>query len=131
MQLYYVGSGLSFYFVYDFCVYNEMGPFLSYLLRYLPLLVAVVVSSAMLVLRRCLQKHAVPWHGLWWMVLLLYTHVLHTSVSILNCPALPGRDGANVPVRILILLCLSFNIHLHNLYVWEPAYYQVLITDLH
>lgn len=25
-------------------------------------------------------------YGLWWIVLLLYTHVVHTSLSILNCP---------------------------------------------
>ena len=38
------------------------------------------------------------WHGLWWIVLLMYTHVVHTSMSILNCPILPGRSGDYVPV---------------------------------
>ena len=26
------------------------------------------------------------WHGIWWIVNLLYSHVVYTSVSILNCP---------------------------------------------
>ena len=28
----------------------------------------------------------------------MYTHLVHTSMSILNCPILPGRDGSQVPV---------------------------------
>ena len=27
-------------------------------------------------------------HGIWWIILLLYTHLVHTSMSILNCPFL-------------------------------------------
>ena len=50
--------------------------------------------------RRYLKKHALSWHGLWWIVLLLYTHVLHTSMSILNCPILPDRDGSHVSVSL-------------------------------
>ena len=34
-----------------------------------------------------------PWYGLWWVVLLQYTHVVHTSMSILNCPTLPNKEG--------------------------------------
>ena len=30
--------------------------------------------------------------------MLMYTHVVHTSMSILNCPILPGRSGDYVPV---------------------------------
>ena len=44
------------------------------------------------------KKPRDPWHGLWWIVLLMYTHVVHTSMSILNCPILPGRSGDYVPV---------------------------------
>ena len=38
-----------------------------------------------------------PWHGVWWLVLLLYTSVLHTSMTILNCPIFHAADGSNVP----------------------------------
>ena len=44
------------------------------------------------------KKPCDPWSSLWWIVLLMYTHVIHTSMSILNCPILPGRTGDYVPV---------------------------------
>ena len=47
------------------------------------------------------KKPRDPWHGLWWIVLLMYTHVVHTSMSILNCPILPGRSGDYVPVSAI------------------------------
>ena len=33
------------------------------------------------------------WSGLWMLIMLLYSDVVHTSVSILNCPMLTGYDG--------------------------------------
>ena len=36
--------------------------------------------------------------GLWLVVLLQYTHVIHTCMSVLNCPMLPGFDGITKPV---------------------------------
>ena len=44
------------------------------------------------------KKPRDPWCGVWWIVLFMYTHVVHTSISILNCPILPGRSGDLVPV---------------------------------
>ena len=44
------------------------------------------------------KKPRDPWYGLWWIVLFMYTHVVHTSMSILNCPILPGRSGDHAPV---------------------------------
>ncbi len=40
-----------------------------------------------------------PWHGLWWVVLLQYTHVVHTSTSTPNCPMIEGQDTGGAPVR--------------------------------
>eukprot|EP00731_Ephydatia_muelleri_P010299 Em0005g885a len=86
--LYYVSSSLSFYFVYDFCLYSNMSPLVSYFIRYLPLFTAVIVCPIILAIRH--KKHP---NGLWWLVVLMYTHVVHTSMSILNCPRLPGSNG--------------------------------------
>ena len=38
-------------------------------------------------------------YGIWWIVLLLYTHLVHTSMSILNCPSLTmaGSVSYNKP----------------------------------
>ena len=41
---------------------------------------------------RRLKFHPVPWHGLWWVVILLFTPAIHTSMSILNCPHLPSEE---------------------------------------
>ena len=46
-----MSSGLSFYFIYDFCLYHGMSATVSYLLRYLPLSVALVTCSTVLVIR--------------------------------------------------------------------------------
>ena len=40
-------------------------------------------------------------HGIWWIILLLYAHIIHTSVSILECPLLPM---SSFPVSLLIYL---------------------------
>jgi hypothetical protein len=95
--LYYISSALSFYFIYDFCLYSSMSALVSYFIRYLPLFILVITAMVVIGIRRYLKKHALSWHGLWWIVLLMYTHVLHTSMSILNCPILPGKDGSHVP----------------------------------
>ena len=50
-QIYFVSSGLSFYFIYDFCLYDGMSALVSYLLRYLPLGVAFIICSTVLVIR--------------------------------------------------------------------------------
>lgn len=44
-QLYYIGSALSFYLPYDFCLYSNMSALVSYTLRFIP---AVVVSVTIL-----------------------------------------------------------------------------------
>lgn len=86
--LVYVSSALGLYFPYDFCLYDEASALASYAFRYLPVLVAAVLSPIAL----CFRKRRSPrdsWHGAWWLVVLLYTPAVHTSVSILHCPSLP------------------------------------------
>ena len=94
--LVYVSSALGLYFPYDFCLYDEASPLASYAFRYLPLLVAAVLSPIAL----CFRKRRSPrdsWHGAWWMIVLLYTPAVHTSVSILHCPSFPvlGFNSTN------------------------------------
>ena len=50
-QLYYISSALSFYFVYDFCLYSSLSPLISYFIRYLPLFIIVITASIVLSIR--------------------------------------------------------------------------------
>jgi len=43
LQLHFLGSVLSFYFPYDFCLYRKIDPLISYFIRFLPLIVALFV----------------------------------------------------------------------------------------
>ena len=46
------------------------------------------------------------WGGLWLLIMLQFTNVVTTSVSILNGPMLKDFDGKNTMVR----LCISFSL---------------------
>ena len=50
-QLYYISSALSFYFIYDFCLYSNMSPLVSYFLRYLPLILLSITATVVLSIR--------------------------------------------------------------------------------
>ena len=50
-QLYYLSSAMSFYFPYDFCLYEDMSAVVSYSLRYIPLLTALLICPAVYILR--------------------------------------------------------------------------------
>ena len=52
-QLYYISSALSFYFIYDFCLYSSMSPLVSYFIRYLPLFIIVITAMVVLTIRLC------------------------------------------------------------------------------
>ena len=42
----------------------------------------------------CIAKNVrLSWSGLWVLIMLLYSDVVRTSVSILHCPMLTGYDG--------------------------------------
>ena len=45
-----------------------------------------------------------PWYGLWWIILLQYTHLAQTAMSILHCPRLPDRSGNIAPVSKYLLV---------------------------
>lgn len=97
--LVYVASALGLYFPYNFCLYHEASALAVYLFRYLPLfLVVVIIPFAVTIRRRHSPKNT--WHGVWWLLLLLYTPVIHTSFSILYCPSLPARNSNSTRISI-------------------------------
>ena len=122
-QGYYISSGLNLYYIYDFCLYSSMSAVVSYTIRFLPLLVALAACPLVFVIRytvvltdhsiahssnlcpthpprRIFQKRwrSVQHYGLWWIVLLLYSHVVHSCLSVLNCPSLPDGMGVTKAV---------------------------------
>ena len=88
--LYYVSSALSLYFPYDFCLYKNMSAQVTYLLRYLPLFTVIPTSVLTLFAKHKKLKTFLPnvWYGVWTLIILMYTQVVYTSMSILNCPLL-------------------------------------------
>lgn len=118
----YVGSALGLYFPYDFCLHPNMPALGSYTLRYIPILLLLLLTPLLLYVRakKLRPRH---WHGLWWLLLLLYTPTVHTSVSLLDCPALEGEEpftprwyingnvrcfqGGHAPLGLLALLVLG------------------------
>ena len=49
LQLYFLGSASGFYFIYDFCLYNNMSSEMAYFLRYIPLFVGVLTSTFIII----------------------------------------------------------------------------------
>lgn len=39
-------------------------------------------------------------HGAWWIIILLYSQVAHTSMSILNCPRVRGSNQSITAVSL-------------------------------
>ena len=116
--LYYISSGLALYFPYDFCLYGAMNPLVSYLLRYLPLFTVVPTVTATLAIKHKKFQPAV-WYGLWTLILLMYSHVVYTSIVVLNCPTIKqqGRrwfingdiecfKGGHLPLALLAITLL-------------------------
>ena len=116
--LYYISSGLALYFPYNFCLYGAMNPLVSYLLRYLPLFTVVPTVIATLAMKHKKFQRAV-WYGLWTLIILMYSHVVHTSIVVLNCPTIKqqGRrwfingdiecfKGGHLPLALLAITVL-------------------------
>ena len=45
------------------------------------------------------KRKALSNHGVWWVALLMYTHVVYASLMVLNCPIVIDTHGATLPVR--------------------------------
>ena len=123
-QLYFIGSAFSFYFAYDFCLYENMSSEIAYLLRFLPLFLAIMTCTPIVVTRygvilttfslslgrvalRLLyrstqsksKRRVLSNHGVWSVMLLMYTHVVYTSLTVLYCPTIIDSHGEMEPVR--------------------------------
>ncbi|CAI7990804.1 hypothetical protein GBAR_LOCUS550 [Geodia barretti] len=65
----YVSSAISLFFPYDFCVSENMR----------------------------VTRHPAPAHGLAWIVLLLFTPLLHTALTSLHCPTIRAAQDTGKP----------------------------------
>ncbi|XP_065907172.1 uncharacterized protein [Dysidea avara] len=91
--LHYISSAASLYFPYDFCIYPGMTALVSYSLRYIPVLLFSIICCCIQFLSRKYHKDYISCSGMWLLILLLFTDVVNTSVSVLNCPILRDSDG--------------------------------------
>ena len=57
LQLLFASSATGFYFVYDFCLYGNMSALVSYTIRYLPLLVALLLCPVVVLLRWAFSEY--------------------------------------------------------------------------
>ena len=83
----YISSLSSLYFPYDFCLYRNMTTLTSYLIRYLPLCTVLPTAVITLIVKQKKLRPA-PWYGVWTLVILMYSAIIHTSITILHCPVL-------------------------------------------
>ena len=133
----YVSSALSLYFPYDFCLYNGISTLDSYALRYIPVITSLFIVPMTVVLRYvivllfsevslqtiyfryCLTKFSpiilstFNGHGIWTILLLLYTHTVYTATTVLNCPRIPNENGSFVSVCIYtVVIAILHNVEI-------------------
>ncbi|XP_065897579.1 uncharacterized protein [Dysidea avara] len=90
----YISSALSLYFPYDFCLSSGMTAIMTYALRYIPLLTIISILLVVSVIKRFYRKwRKTSWDGVWTLVMLTFSHLVYTSISILHCPSLEDDDG--------------------------------------
>ena len=65
---------------------------------------------------------SISWSGVWLLILLLFTDVVNTSVSILNCPILRDSDGHRSKVKpcgiCVFLFYILFISHIEMVCRW-------------
>lgn len=107
-----MGSALSFYFVYDFCLGPQFPALLVYFLRFIPILILLAIGIIITTVRfaiaeliiivlyltlpnsmnayicRQYKKMQTPFPGVWLVLLLQSTLTIHTSMAVLNCPTI-------------------------------------------
>ena len=57
LQLYYLSSGLSLYFPYDFCLFDEMDAVTSYGLRYIPIMTTGIVVMVLFTIYKLVMQN--------------------------------------------------------------------------
>ena len=53
------------------------------------------------------RKWRFSWDGVWTLVILQYSHVVYTSLSILNCPTIPVYQGDGSGVSVVLYLTMD------------------------
>ena len=134
----YLGSILGLYFPWDFCLSPGMSALTSYPPRFIPPFIATLVAiAAVISVFYCFEKRYIwttasayapkpyglcndcqtvflsraqkrIWHGVWAFVLLLYTPLVHTCLSLLHCPSMPPVQGGE-PTPVSTHTQKSFN----------------------
>ena len=59
------------------------------------------------------------WNGVWTLILLQYSHVVHTSVSILICHVIPEQESDTAKAStIFVIFCMStmVTVHMYDVY---------------
>lgn len=46
------------------------------------------------------KRKALNTHGVWWVLLLTYSHAVYASLTVLNCPFITDSNGATSPVKM-------------------------------
>ena len=70
------------------------------------------------VYRRYLKRKPLQHHGLWLVGLAAYSHLVHTSMTVLNCPSIISANGDLTPVSLLIAAIVG----IVYMYTVEPLY---------
>ena len=89
--LVYAASALGLYFPYDFCLYKNASPVVVYAFRYIPLLLTVIAIPITIASRKPNSPRN-TWHAVTWLLLLIYTPAVHTSMTVLHCPSFPVQN---------------------------------------
>ncbi len=69
----------------------------------------MVFKHFMSTFRKLNKMSRIPWFGLWWVTILQYSHIVHTSMTILNCPLLPDNDGNVTAVSKKAILIYTYS----------------------
>jgi hypothetical protein len=90
----FIGSLFGMYFPWDACLSPTTTALGAYAARYIPTLIALVVTpSSIAIMWFFRKKVTLTYNGVWFVWMLILNDLLATSFSILNCPILPDESG--------------------------------------
>jgi hypothetical protein len=91
--LYYLASAIGLYLPYDFCLYPMATTLEMRGLMFTPFILAVLICSAVVVFSWLKSRGKTVYSGVWIVVLLLFTPLMYTSLSVLDCHLVPLADS--------------------------------------
>ena len=105
---FYWGVCVSSSFASFFSAFRPTAFFYSVMVTSLSTACYLISHMYLLTCFRKCRLRLIHHHWLWWILLLLYSHLVHTSMSILDCPML--RDSSDQTVRPVSLLHTYFKL---------------------